>query len=176
LKTSKAGAHLAEAVAASYRPREFQRGKFEYDRDFPPEVIAEVQDLIESLSWLLPGWCQRVRVTWYQNGSPEGTVAACGANYEYRGIDIDIYPTLLSQDDDRRREILIHEMVHGLLGPLTDYARRELKRLLPKSEAPKYRDAVLEQLRLCVESVTQDFAHTIHQREKARDGGKRQPP
>lgn len=148
-------------------PRELQRGIFQYDRDFPPEVLAEVQDLIESLAWLLPGWCQRVKVTWYQGGDAEGVQAACGINYDYRSIDLDIYPALLSNDADRRREIMTHEMVHGLLNPFFCYARDEIARLIPKDEAPKYHDSLMEALRCKVEAVTQDFAHAIHNRIKS---------
>jgi hypothetical protein len=82
--------------------------------------------------------------------------------YEYRKAELTFYPLFLGETEDQRKEHVIHDMLHIFTSVMTDYAYTTIDRLVPEEEAPKFREALLEELRQRNESCVQDLAHCLN--------------
>ena len=134
--------------------------KFVYDPAIPSTVKRELVKELKPFEWLVPGWCQEVGVTWNPQGPPDGTIITCASMYEYRKVQLTFYPLFLSEIGDRREHV-IHDLLHAFVSVLCDFAFDTIDRLVPHEEAPKFREALLEELRVRNESCVQDLAHCL---------------
>lgn len=128
----------------------------EFAKDMPDAVRAAVEPIIQQWRWLIPGWVQEVMIRW-QAQAEDGESADTVVSYEYRWVSIRLKGHWLSDARTQEKDI-VHELIHAFTHPLAEYARNEMERLLPENEAPKYRAAVLEELRMRHESFVQDLA------------------
>lgn len=131
-----------------------------------PEVAREcIEPVLGPLAWLLPPWCQKCHVFYSDDGRDTNlqNEAAIAANndYAYRRLSLTFYPCFLTHTPQEQYEMCVHDLLHASTCLLADYAREELERLLPKDEAPKYRAALMEELRQRHEAMTQDLAWVI---------------
>jgi hypothetical protein len=133
--------------------------KIVYD-GVPPGIKKEIQAELKALQWLIPSWCQYLYINWNPTGSNDGTLIFCNTMYEYRNVRLTFCPLFL-EETDRRREHVIHDLLHGFAAPLADYAYDTIDRLVTADEAPKFRDSLLEELRVRNESFVQDLAHCL---------------
>ena len=65
--------------------------------------------------------------------------------------------------ESRRREDLIHEMIHISTAPLADYARETIKLLL-ESDAPKFHQHAQAELSTRHELAVQELAQLINEK------------
>lgn len=144
---------------------EIQRhGIFHFYEDWPDELLESVLTSLKTVEWLLPPWCISACVFW-DDEEVEG-VCHADIDYDYRRYKINFGPKWLTQDTETRREILTHEFIHAHNILISQFAEREIERLIPEDEAPKYRASVLEALSIRVEQATCDLTHCINQRIK----------
>lgn len=134
--------------------------KFTYEPGMPATVKREIVKALKPFEWLVPDWCQEVFVLWNEQGGNDGIVISSAVMYEYRQVALTFYPLFLSEEENKTEHI-IHDLLHAFVSILSDYAHRTIEQLVPKEEAPKFREALLEELRMRDESCVQDLAHCI---------------
>jgi len=134
--------------------------KFTYDSSIPPSVKKEIAKALKPFEWLVPDWCQEVFVLWNGQGGDDGTVISSAVMYEYRRVILTFYPLFLNEEGSKTEHV-IHDLLHTFISVISDYAHRTIEQLVPKEEAPKFREALLEELRMRDESCVQDLAHCI---------------
>lgn len=141
---------------------------FRWDKGIPAEVLPALRQVLEPLAWLVPGWCQRVYVYWHDkdvaNEHENGITISTSCHYDYRYTTLNFYPSFLAQSEEEKREMAMHDLLHAFSSVLAGFASDAIERLLPKDDAPKYREQVLEELRIRHESWTQDLAHCLFQK------------
>lgn len=136
--------------------------KFRYQSDIPAEILPAVRRVLEPLACLIPGWCHHVNVHYASNDPADPDAdARCFVHYEYRWATIRILGAWVESDPRMRREALIHELCHLSIGPLSEWGRDTLKRLVPASDAEKFNGQLCDEHRQRVESAVQDMAHVI---------------
>lgn len=133
------------------------------DKTVPPEVQPTLAEVLRRYEWCIPAWCTVVTVRWcpVSQEDPDHRIAETSIAYEYREAYICVFSSWLEWDDVDRRRHLLHELLHIALAPLSDYARDEIKRLVPKQEAPKYRATLLDELTKRCEASVQDLTNII---------------
>jgi hypothetical protein len=139
--------------------------RFDFCKNIPAEVLPALQEHLIPLEWILPPWVQRCFVMWVDDGKNqdlrEGAAISASSDYAYRRLELYFFPCWLDAEPARRREMCIHDLLHAATGVLANYAREEIKRLVPEDDAPKYRSALLDELETRHEAMTQDLAFTI---------------
>lgn len=136
--------------------------KFRYYDETPALVLPELRRFLDDLDYLIPDWCSHVWVAWCAGDTGnESTVADITAHYDYRWARMNVYASWLDQTEELKRELLIHELMHLYVAPLSDYARDILKLLCPKEDAAKFNASLIEQVRERCESVTQDLTQMV---------------
>lgn len=134
--------------------------KFIFESDVPALIAKQLKKELKPYAWLVPGWCQRVYVSWASPGSSDGILITSNTLYEYRSVKLTFFPQFFDQAEGRQEHIL-HDLLHAFAAPLVDYAYDTIDRLVPPEEAPKFRDSLLEELRVRNESFVQDLAHCL---------------
>ncbi|RYX83961.1 hypothetical protein EON83_12550 [bacterium] len=139
--------------------------RFIFADDIPDAIAGLIKEPLEKLDWLLPLWCQRCNVDYIDHNEDSdmrnGALASCVCYYEYRVLRLYIYPRFVSQDAARQSEVLTHELIHGHVNQLFNFAHAELNRLVPAEESPAHNGTLIEQLREHCESTTQDLTIAI---------------
>lgn len=135
--------------------------KFTYEAGIPATVKRELVKALKPYEWLVPAWCQEVFVSWNPVGGNDGTVITSSSMYEYRRVALTFYPLFLSEEGNRAEHV-IHDLLHAFVSVVSDFAYDTIDRLVPPEEAPKFREALLEELRQRNESCVQDLAHCLN--------------
>ena len=133
--------------------------KIIFDKEIPESIRAELEKYVLPCEWLIPAWCQKVLIGWSEDSDEDGAAISAYVVYEYRRARFTFYPCFHTQSD--QQEAVVHEFFHAFVGVLADYARDEIKRLIPEDEAPKYRQSVLDELARRHEAVVQDLAYCV---------------
>jgi hypothetical protein len=133
------------------------KARVEY-RDVPDLARQIIGPLIARYQALFPTWAQLIYVYWGDAGDGKGATIECQANYVYRFFSMTFDHSFLAQREDDHRTQVIHEILHASSCVLADWARDTISRLVPESEAPKFRESLLEELRQRHESFVQDLA------------------
>jgi hypothetical protein len=137
-----------------------QEGTFSFHSGIPPEVLSAIKEHLLPLERILPKWVQLCTIEW--NDVETEAAITCYTNYCYRRFTLVFAPGWLSGSPERRREMLIHDVLHSYTGILADYSRDELKRAIPKDESGgRYLDSVIDELTARHEAMTQDFTALI---------------
>lgn len=129
--------------------------------DVPDEYREASESLLKEYLWLVPAWCQTLRV---QNnvGAKGGEAASTETRPEYRHARITLTPWFLECDAGARRQIVIHELLHiGLAAAADVFAN-----VLAATENEPFRDLAEEEWRKASEAGIQDLAHAIAGREE----------
>ena len=141
-------------------------GKFWFSPHMPDEVLELAKELFLPLEWMIPAWCEEVRVFWDAEGfdndreSKDNSASAyMTASYSYRFARIALCPVFLSQEDEERRLTVRHEMGHVILSPFADYVREAFDTLAGDNEI--VRKLVETEIRERYEAVTEDLAKTF---------------
>ncbi len=147
--------------------------KFEFDGEWPPEVRAVAEPLLERFAWLVPSWCHTVSVQW--EGDPGEDDAQSSArtqiSFAYRSARLQFLPMFLTDSERQREADVIHELLHLSIQPLCQYAMEVVDRCL-KEESPKFHETVIEELRVRNEGAVEDLMHAI-QAKTLRDDAAR---
>lgn len=134
--------------------------KIEFKKDFPPELKPRYEKIIKKASWLIPGWCQSVVVFWDAHDDERASLYT-RVNYEYRFIQITVCSDCIGTSDKDLLTEVIHEMIHGFINPLADYAKEIVNTFCSKDDSPKTNKILHNEITRKNESVTQDLAFAI---------------
>lgn len=129
----------------------------------PNEVAQALQPLIRQYLWLVPGWCQTltVRYTVLPGDKNPHSEAAVWVSDQYRRVEICFYATWLDDNPSRRRETVIHELLHVVQQVTAGEHERTLGRLLDDDAAPKFKATLNENWVRAVEMQNQDLTFAI---------------
>lgn len=133
------------------------KAKIEY-RDVPELARQIIGPLIARYSVLFPSWAQMIYVYFNDAGDGKSTTIECQASYAYRFFSMTFDPSFLAQKEDEHKTQMIHEILHASASVMADWARDTIKRLVPESEAAKFQEQLLDELRQRHESFVQDLA------------------
>lgn len=136
-----------------------KEGKFSFYGEWPVEMLSDVASHLKPLEWLLPPWCQICVVSY--NARETNATARCRLEFDYRRFTITFGPQWLSCDLNEKQESAVHEMIHAHNLLIAEFARIEIERLIPEEDAPKYRGAVLDGLKMRVEQATCDLTFCL---------------
>jgi hypothetical protein len=133
--------------------------KFVYSPTLPKEILSAVKDTLEKYEALVPGWVKHVNVSWIAHPNEPGTSAESRGDYAYRWASIYLCPTFLDENEAEREDTLIHELVHVMLFPLTNYYSDLVGYL--DDQPDKVRDFIRNQTVEKMESVTVDVTTSL---------------
>lgn len=136
-----------------------KQSKFVFDADIPKTVMPELREYLLPCEWLIPSWCQKVRVGWIAQEDEDDAALSIEVHYAYRWARINVFPCFHLQTD--KREMVIHEILHAFASVLANYARDAIKLLVPEDEAPKFRQSLLDELTNRHEALVQDLTYCI---------------
>lgn len=87
--------------------------------EFPTlDMQAAVQDAVESVRRYIPRWLLGLGIEYSATPPEPETSADVDCSWQYREAGIRIYPTFFSLSAEQKRRVLLHEVVHILLGGL----------------------------------------------------------
>jgi len=121
---------------------------------FPPDLTPAVQGFAERWALALPSWCEVLTVA--PSLSDTRNYATVSPRYQYRDVNIFLAPAWMAQDDDGRRDTVLHEMGHALMAPADAVVERIIKKL-PKAVRKELADEYEREQ----EAVVSDFAHIV---------------
>lgn len=131
--------------------------RFNFDHSLPDLIRDELRRFTADPRLIVPNWCQRVTFFWSQ--PEDGETLSTKVSYEYRWAAIYITPIWLEHPEERKREDLIHELVHAFNAPLHNFAAETFRILL--EDDPKFLKHVENELRVRCEIVTQEMAFAL---------------
>jgi hypothetical protein len=124
----------------------------------PDEARKVIEPLVIRYQVLLPTWAQLIYIGWNGSGDGKGTTIDCHASYDYRSFTMTFHSGFIVQREDEHKAQMIHEILHASSCVLADWARGTIDLLTPESDVPKFRQALLEELRQRHEAFVQDLA------------------
>lgn len=126
----------------------------------PPEVATVLEPIIERWKFLLPTWCQDLRIEWKPD--LDGDIAETSIHYANRWAVIRVAAPWLDGEPADRETVIIHEMIHVTMEPLQRAAFTTVDTLTEK-DSPAYRLAE-RQIRDGTEAVAEDLARAMYRR------------
>lgn len=133
------------------------KARIEY-RDVPDLARGIIEPLVTRYSALFPTWAQLIYVHFGDAGDGKSGTIECTADYTYRFFSMTFDPSFLAQPEDDHNRQVIHEILHASSCVLADWARDAINLLVPESDAPKFRESLLAELRQRHEAFVQDLA------------------
>lgn len=124
----------------------------------PDAARQIIEPLVLRYQVLFPAWAQLIYINWDAAGDGKGTTIECRANYDYRSFSMTFHSGFIVQREDEHQVQVIHEILHASSAIMADWARDTINLLTPESEAPKFRQSLLEELRQRHEAFVQDLA------------------
>ena len=128
---------------------------FEY-HGFPNTIEAEIDDAVESVTHLLPGWVAHLHVVWDANDHENEATVTC--EYEYRRVVLTICPAFLTVRN--QRHTLIHEIGHIITDPFTSLIERIVETLVPEAskafamgEIARHKEMLAEDIAIYTKSI-----------------------
>lgn len=133
------------------------KAKVEF-RDVPDLARNIIEPLLSRYSVLFPSWAQLIYVHYADVDDGIDSPIGCTANYTYRFFSMTFDPSFLAQPEAEHHLQIIHEILHASSCVLSDWARDTINRLVPESDAPEFRESLIEELRHRHEAFVQDLA------------------
>lgn len=96
---------------------------------FPKTIEAEIDEAVENVTHLLPGWVAHLHVVWDGNDHENEATVTC--EYEYRRVILTICPAFLTVKN--QHHVLIHEIGHIITDPFTSLTERIVETLVPEN-------------------------------------------
>jgi len=119
-----------------------------------------IKHKVEWIAKFFPGWAQDLIVVYHET-TDKDTTASVQVFYQYRYINLYIYPAFLT--DKLWKETLFHELVHVLMTPYTRKFENVVETMVDPSIQAYLRNDISE----AEEAVCQDMAKLLTFLEKA---------
>lgn len=145
-------------MTTSHRHRQrINEMKISWNKNIEPENKAEIEKFLDPLIDFIPAWCQELIVSLYSGNNTDASIETT-VNYDYRRIELDFYSAWLLHNAEDRQLELLHEFIHFFICPLYYQAQRILENCSYANDA---KNALLEELKITNESITQDLCFAI---------------
>lgn len=122
-----------------------------------PNNKEEIEKYLLPYLWLVPKWVQKLYINLWD--ADKDAAISTDISYEYRRVSFDFYTCWLNSSPHIKQDNVIHEFIHCSVNPLFHQAREVAAATCKENEDLK--DYAYEQLRISVESVTQDLTYAI---------------
>lgn len=138
-----------------------------YTDSVPPEVRDLLAPLFERWLWIAPAWCHEIEVSWHEPEEDESdAILAIWPSVEYRRGEIAVFPKWLSETKRSRERAVVHELVHLLVAPMTEFYDDVLDRLTGRQA--KLAEYVKAQHAKAFESVVVDMTRVLTEPRRRR--------
>lgn len=132
-----------------------------------PENQKVIGKYLEPWLWLTPPWCHQIYVNlWDSDGGEQ--LAEVTVRYEYRRIQLTLYTCWLDRPEKERVKGIVHELIHGFIAIMADYARNSFDILCPDEEAEKFNKHLQAELAQRHEAATEDLANVLYDKFYAK--------
>jgi hypothetical protein len=136
-----------------------ETSRFSYKPNIPVSLRPEIEKLFQPFEWLVPAWCERVNIHWDSKGADEDC-AQTTTHFAYRWASISLFPMFWDQSEEKKRQSVVHELLHISTAPVADYARNAFESLV-KADAPKFHEHLQSELGDRYEGMVQDLMRII---------------
>lgn len=135
-----------------------------YAKNVPPEIQSLLASIIRTEEHILPTWIHEIAVHW----EPENSHAALmSTNKPYRIAHLTVTGRWLNDLPDERAETIRHEFLHVPLGPLTDWTKDLIERLVGEDDE-RLNEWLLKEWQERLEGATCDLEFAFR-RERANE-------
>lgn len=135
-----------------------------WNRNVLSKNKKEIEKYLNTWLWLVPKWCQELHIALYPSSENGNNACETTSDYEYRRIKIDFFTGWINERDEAKRMHIVHELIHGFIAPMADYASHTFDILASEDNEPKLNQTVNDELRVRHESATQDLAFAIYKK------------
>lgn len=125
--------------------------------DVPKEVRAVIKPHVKRFEPLLPRWVERLHI--FFGPDDEGVLASVDVAPEYRSVRITVTAGYLTQDDNIRAMVILHEFIHVPQGGMSQVFTNLLDSTMDEDD--QMYDWVSEEWRKACESQTSDLEYGI---------------
>jgi len=141
----------------------------------PPHVRKEVKAIIQKYKHTAPSWLQRLVVQYmhdHTGEAGEGAIAYIETKYEYRYAVLTILGQRWSDPLVERERVIVHELCHTHIAPISDFAFSLLEQREEESDAAydPVLGALIEQWRVSMEASVEDTAQALMAACNGRQG------
>jgi len=140
--------------------------QIEVRHGFPDEIWNTVRPKFEAAMWLLPHWVNKVV---FEYRAKQEYICEIVVYREYREVWINVSDDWLTQTEEARQHIIVHEIVHCLTVPLKSILSHLLEDLRIDEGVTR---VINRQINNTMETVTEDFAIAISKKMSSLDKGK----
>jgi len=133
---------------------------------FPDEIWSTLRPKFEAAKWLLPHWVNKVG---FEYRAKQEYICEIVVYREYREVWINVSDDWLTQTEEARQHIIVHEIVHCLTVPLKSILSHLLEDLRIDEGVTR---VINRQINNTMETVTEDFAIAISKKMSSLDKGK----
>jgi hypothetical protein len=127
----------------------------------PDDLKEKIRLQLGYLIKICPGWVNKLFV--YFDSSPsedsKHTMAEMHADYRYRRVYLTIYPKWFWEDDQSRRETVVHEACHVLTAPIANMIEEAVKALCAGDK--RMETFFREQWAIANEATTEDMTRAF---------------
>ncbi len=141
-------------------------GKFWFSPEIPEEVKNSCRHILIENEFLVPNWCNEVRIYWSPDGYDKDgdTVAYITSNYAYRFAAISICPPFLNEEEEDRKSKIKHELCHIVSTPLASYVKDTANILTDEHEIIS--QIVNREITERAEAMTEDLVYVLMKMEE----------
>jgi hypothetical protein len=115
------------------------------------QFVNKEIDLLKD-RFYLQGWTFSTDHFKFPNQQNEGVAAEVNTDYKYRRIILRIYPPFWAENEEERKNILLHEMCHVLTEPIFDLLMRSQKGMIVLEDE---KDRVNEHVTCWIQNIIQ---------------------
>ncbi|HEY0659595.1 MAG TPA: hypothetical protein VGD05_14060 [Pyrinomonadaceae bacterium] len=139
--------------------------EIKWNKNIEEDSKIEIEKYLNPFLWLIPKWCQSITINVYDSDD-QGAAIATLVTYEYRYITVDFFSAWFIQTPSVKQDNVIHECIHFFINEIYHKGRQIVKSTCKDNEQLK--EFAFEELRIAVESSTQDLAFAIQNKFNGR--------
>jgi hypothetical protein len=129
--------------------------RIEWDGDWPPDLLILVEPYVKRWQNLIPTWCQYVKIRY----SPHRIATIeVDMHYTNRWAVLNFTGHFFDMSIDQRNKIVLHEIVHLCMQPLSDAMDTVLESISIETDAMSL---AMKIVRDGNEAATEDMANAI---------------
>ncbi len=128
---------------------------FTFNKEIPSVLMPVIHERIEFIRPYLPGWVEEVNI-FFITENPDGNELSCNPQYDYRFLQIHIYPPFLDSTD--WKQALLHETQHAIFRPFSEKVERILNSFVIDEPLKSF---LKQEIQAAEESVAQDQSYLL---------------
>lgn len=136
-----------------------RRPRVIWDKSVPRALRALCKPHVEQHVYLLPGWCEEIRIGY--DADSEGASANVRVAQEYRFARITLHPPMIDMSEADRADTIRHEILHVATMPMVVLLHKAMNALELESANPPLHAWIVESARETMESVVQDLTESL---------------